>query len=92
MSVEPKINGISDVKHITATLRAARRLCVKLTFSFELRHAMRPNVQLAAQKLQPICCHQHLGGEANNTYKSNKFSVHRPLDTKTSHGVLRQFL
>jgi len=32
-------------------LRAARQLHDKLTFSFELRHAMRPNVRLAAQLL-----------------------------------------
>jgi len=30
-------------------LQAARRLHDKLTFLFKLRHAMRPNVRLAAQ-------------------------------------------
>jgi len=48
--VELKSNGIPDLKHNHySTLQAARQSHDKLTYLFELRHATRTNVQLAAQ-------------------------------------------
>ena len=49
-------------------LRTARRLHDKLTFLFELRRVTKPNLRLAAQQLQPICCCHHLGSKIDTTF------------------------
>jgi len=50
--VEPKSNGIPDLKHNHYDYAMSSMLMAwqtQLTFSFEFRHATRPNVQLVAQ-------------------------------------------
>ena len=52
-----------------------------MTFFFVLHHATKPNIRLAAQWLQPICCCQHLGGKISTTDSSGSqpFSSHDPI-------------
>jgi len=51
VKAKPKTNGMPDLKHnhYSTTLWATRRLHDKLTFSFKLCHATRPNVGLAEE-------------------------------------------
>jgi len=39
----------------------------KVTFLFELRHATIPKIGLAAQQLQPICCHLNISSKIDTT-------------------------